>query len=129
MKNSEYQAIVGCINNQIEECEKALSEYNTCLRDFNKMTMENINTTIISCRKVQQFMDKFVQSDLYHIIGMANLNAAQTSHIMKQTKTLLKYRSDVKFFAYQNTIKAPERKENTIYKLSSGVKLVSKKED
>lgn len=129
MKNSEYQVIVDCINNQIEECEKALSEYNACLRDFNKMTMENINTTIISCRKVQQFMDKFVQSDLYHIIGMANLNAAQTSHIMKLTKTLLKYRSDVKFFACQNTIKVPERKENTIYKLSSGAKLVNKKGD
>ena len=128
MKNSEYQTIVGCINNQIEECEKALSEYKR-VRDFNKMTMENINTTIISCRKVQQFMDKFVQSDLYHIIGMANLNAAQTSHIMKLTKTLLKYRSDVKFFACQNTIKVSERKENTIYKLSSGVKLVNKKGD
>lgn len=125
MKNSEYQTIVGCINNQIEECEKALSEYKR-VRDFNKMTMENINTTIISCRKVQQFMDKFVQSDLYHIIGMANLNAAQTSKIIKLTKTLLQYRSDVKFFASQNTIAVPKRKDSK-YKTFSGVELVKLK--
>lgn len=129
MKNSEYQAIVDCINDQIEECKKALSEYNTCLRDFSKMTMENINTTIVTCRKLQQFMDRFAQGDLYHIIGMGNLNAAQTSHIVKLTKTLFEYRSDVKFFAYQNTIKIPERKEKAIYKLSSGISLVSKNGD
>ena len=65
-------------------------------------------------------------SDLYHIIGMANLNAAQTSKIIKLTKTLLQYRSDVKFFANQNTIAVPKRKDSK-YKTSSGVELVKLK--
>ena len=128
MKNSDYQIIVDSITDQISKCERALSVYNACSQDFSKMTIEDINTTILDCRKVQQTSDKLVRDDLYHIIGMANLNAAQASKIVKLTKTLLQYRSDVKFFAYQNTVQVPKRKES-VYKLSSGLKLVNKKGD
>ena len=71
-------------------------------------------------------MDKFVKSDLYHLIGMADLNAAQTAKIIKLTKTLLKYRSEIKFFACQNKIPIPQRKASS-YKLSSGIRLVNEK--
>lgn len=126
MKNSEYQAIVSNISEQINNCESALAQYYSCSQDFSKMSIVNINETISSCRKAQGDMDKMVMSDLYHIIGMANLNAAQTSKIIKLTKTLLQYRSDVKFFANQNTIAVPKRKDSK-YKTSSGVELVKLK--
>ena len=126
MKNSEYQAIVSNISEQINNCESALAQYYSCSQDFSKMSIMNINETISSCRKAQGDMDKMVMSDLYHIIGMANLNAAQTSKIIKLTKTLLQYRSDVKFFANQNTIAVPKRKDSK-YKTSSGVELVKLK--
>ena len=126
MKNSEYQAIVSNISEQINNCESALAQYYSCSQDFSKMSIVNINETISSCRKAQGDMDKTVMSDLYHIIGMANLNAAQTSKIIKLTKTLLQYRSDVKFFANQNTIAVPKRKDSK-YKTSSGVELVKLK--
>lgn len=126
MKNSEYQAIVSNISEQINNCESALEQYYSCSQDFSKMSIVNINETISSCRKAQGDMDKMVMSDLYHIIGMANLNAAQTSKIIKLTKTLLQYRSDVKFFANQNTISVPKRKDSK-YKTSSGVELVKLK--
>lgn len=129
MKNSEYQIIINNLNDQVEQCETALAGYNMCLRDYSKMTMENLNTTILACRKACQKMDKFVKNDLYHIIGMGNLNAAQLAHITKLTKTLMKHRSDIKFFAGQNTITIPVRKANSTYNLSSGVKLVNKKGD
>ena len=126
MKNSEYQAIVSNISEQINNCESALAQYYSCSQDFSKMSIVNINETISSCRKAQGDMDQMVMSDLYHIIGMANLNAAQTSKIIKLTKTLLQYRSDVKFFANQNTIAVPKRKDSK-YKTSSGVELVKLK--
>lgn len=127
MKNSEYQIIVRNINDQINKCDVALSEYNICLRDFAKMTMESVNETILTCRKLNGSMDKFIKDDLYHIIGMGNLNASQLSHIVKLTKILLKYRTDIKFFSMQSTITVPKRKEFSTYNLSSGVKLVNKK--
>lgn len=127
MKHSEYQSIIENISEQISQCESALSKYNLNLQDVNKMTVEDLNTTISSCRKMHQSMDKFVRDDLYHIIGMANLNAAQTSRIIKLTKELLKYRSDIKHFAGQSTIPVSTGKKESVYKLSSGVKLVNMK--
>ena len=127
MKHSEYQSIIENISEQISQCESALFKYNLNLQDINKMTVEDINTTISLCRKMHQSMDKFVRDDLYHIIGMANLNAAQTSRIIKLTKELLKYRSDIKYFAGQSTIPVSIGKKESVYKLSSGVKLVNSK--
>ena len=124
MKPAEYQVIIEKISEQISQCESALLKYNLNLQDINKMTVEDINTTISSCREMQQSMDKFVRDDLYHIIGMANLNAAQTSRIIKLTKELLEYRSDIKYFAGQSKIPVSIRKKESVYKLSSGIKLI-----
>ena len=123
MKNADYEIIIKNITDQIDECEKALSLYNASSCNFNKMQVEHLNATIASCRKMHGKMDRFVTSDLYHIVGMAGLNAAQMSKVIKLTKTLLKYRTDVKFFAGQNTITVPKRNPSC-YKLSAGIELI-----
>lgn len=124
MKYSEYQIIVENLSKQIEQCETALSKYNLNARDISKMTIKDLNESILSCRTALSEMDKFVKADLYHIIGMADLNAAQTSRIIKLTKELTSYRGDIKFVSGQDTILIPKKKKESTYKLSSGVKLV-----
>ena len=124
MKHSEYQIIVDNIAKQIEQCETVLSKYNLNARDASKMTIKDLNESILSCRTAVSEMDKFVKDDLYHIIGMADLNAAQTSHIIKLTKELVSHRGDIKFIAGQNTILIPKKKKESDYKLSSGIKLI-----
>lgn len=124
MKHSEYQIIVENLSKQIEQCETALSKYNLNARDISKMTIKDLNESILSCRTALSEMDKFVKADLYHIIGMADLNAAQTSRIIKLTKELTSYRWDIKFVSGQDTILIPKKKKESAYKLSSGVKLV-----
>lgn len=124
MKYLEYQIIVDNLSKQIEQCKTVLSKYNLNTRDISKMTIKDLNESILSCRTAVSEMDKFVKDDLYHIIGMADLNAAQTSHIIKLTKELVSHRGDIKFIAGQNTILIPKKKKESVYKLSSGVKLV-----
>jgi hypothetical protein len=124
MKYLEYQIIVDNLSKQIEQCKTVLSKYNLNTRDISKMTIKDLNESILSCRTAVSEMDKFVKDDLYHIIGMADLNAAQTSHIIKLTKELVSHRGDIKFIAGQNTILIPKKKKESAYKLSSGVKLV-----
>lgn len=124
MKHSEYQIVVENLSKQIEQCKTVLSKYNLNTRDISKMTIKDLNESILSCRTAVSEMDKFVKDDLYHIIGMADLNAAQTSHIIKLTKELVSHRGDLKFIAGQNTILIPKKKKESAYKLSSGVKLV-----
>lgn len=129
MKHSEYQIIVENLSKQIEQCETALSKYNLNARDISKMTIKDLNESILSCRTALSAMDKFVKADLYHIIGMADLNAAQTSRIIKLTKELTSYRGDIQFVSGQDTILIPTKKKESTYKLSSGVKLVNRKGD
>ena len=129
MKHSEYQIIVENLSKQIEQCETVLSKYNLNTRDISKMTIKDLNESILSCRTAVSEMDKFVKADLYHIIGMADLNAAQTSRIIKLTKELTSYRSDIKFVSGQDTILIPKKKKESTYKLSSGVKLVNREGD
>lgn len=129
MKHSEYQIIVENLSKQIEQCETALSKYNLNARDISKMTIKDLNESILSCRTALSEMDKFVKADLYHIIGMADLNAAQTSRIIKLTKELTSYRGDIKFVSGQDTILIPKKKKESTYKLSSGVKLVNREGD
>lgn len=129
MKHSEYQIIVENLSKQIEQCETALSKYNLNARDISKMTIKDLNESILSCRTALSEMDKFVKADLYHIIGMADLNAAQTSRIIKLTKELTSHRSDIKFVSGQDTILIPKKKKESTYKLSSGVKLVNRAGD
>lgn len=123
MKSSDFTKIIEALNEQITECENALSEYNSYNRVFSRMTIGSINHTISCCRSRQSHMDKYIKTDLYHIIGMGKLNAAQSSKLIKLTKKLMEYRSDVKFFAMMNTIKEPDRKSETSFELASGVKL------
>lgn len=129
MKYLEYQIIVDNLSKQIEQCKTVLSKYNLNTRDISKMTIKDLNESILSCRTAVSEMDKFVKDDLYHIIGMADLNAAQTSHIIKLTKELVSHRGDIKFIAGQNTILIPKKKKESAYKLSSGVKLVNREGD
>lgn len=129
MKYLEYQIIVDNLSKQIEQCKTVLSKYNLNTRDISKMTIKDLNESILSCRTAVSEMDKFVKNDLYHIIGMADLNAAQTSHIIKLTKELVSHRGDIKFIAGQNTILIPKKKKESAYKLSSGVKLVNREGD
>ena len=114
MKHSEYQIIVENLSKQIEQCETALSKYNLNARDISKMTIKDLNESILSCRTALSEMDKFVKADLYHIIGMADLNAAQTSRIIKLTKELTSYRGDIKFVSGQDTILIPKKKKKVL---------------
>ena len=124
---AHFHYILGAIEGMTKECEKILSEYYTNRGSFSNMSIRSFNVMVNDCRGIQKRMDIFCTRDLYHIIGMANLNAAQMSRIIKATKKLLKYRSDVKALASQNTIrKSIKRSEESKYRLSSGLELTKK---
>lgn len=121
MKNVEFNQIINDINNQINDCKSALSIYiaNNC--NIDKISIGDANTMITNCRKCQSKMDVFISSDIYHIIGMGNMNAAQMSQFIKITKTLMTYRSRIKYFATMNTIQTHAKSSKAKYKLQSGI--------
>lgn len=123
MKQSEFARIINNLNQQIDNCEKSLAKYNQYNKNITSMPIDGVNKTISSCRQVQTNMDKFIKNDLYHIIGMGNLNAVQMSKLTKISKKLMSYRSEVKLFACMKYIGIPNYTNKSEFVLSSGVKL------
>lgn len=69
---------------------------------------------------LQGQMDKHIQVDLYHIIGMGNLNARQLSIYMKRVKEMTSYRSMIHTYASIQAIKVPTIGKESKYTTAIG---------
>ena len=83
---------------RISKCEFVLWGIETT-EDLRKLTIERAQHLQRFCKEEESVMDKFIQSDLYHLIGMGNLTAPQMMKLTYLTKDWLKYRSTIKTIA------------------------------
>jgi hypothetical protein len=83
---------------RISKCELTLWGIETT-EDLKKLTIERVQHLQQFCKQEESLMDKFVQSDLYHLIGMGNLTAPQMMKLTFLTRDWLAYRSTVKAIA------------------------------
>lgn len=67
--------------------------------DLKRLTLENAQILLRFCRQEESIMTKFVQNDLYHLIGMGDLTPPQMMKLTYLTKDWLQYRSTVKALA------------------------------
>ena len=91
--------------NQITNLAKAKTRHLKELRDlyyaegkfnFDKLTISELKDVLKEARELQSVTDKFLQTDLYHILGMGDLSASQASEIWKIVKDMTMYRSMLK---------------------------------
>lgn len=64
--------------------------------DLKKLTLEQAQQLQRFCKEEESTMTKFVQGDLYHLIGMGNLTPPQMMKLTYLTKDWLQYRGAVK---------------------------------
>ena len=83
---------------RISKCELNLYGIETT-EDLKNLTIERAQHLQRFCRDEEAVMTKFVQNDLYHLIGMGNLTAPQMTKLTYLTKDRLKYRSTIKAIA------------------------------
>ena len=67
--------------------------------DLKVLTIEQAQVVLRFCRQEETIMTKFVQNDLYHLIGMGELTPPQMMKLTYLTKDWLQYRSTVKALA------------------------------
>ena len=67
--------------------------------DLKVLTIEQAQVVQRFCRQEETIMTKFVQNDLYHLIGMGELTPPQMMKLTYLTKDWLQYRSTVKALA------------------------------
>jgi hypothetical protein len=98
MNKEIFTKIQSRLEARISKCELTLSGIETT-EDLKKLTIERALHLQRFCREEEAVMTKFVQNDLYHLIGMGQLTPPQMAKLTYLTRDWLSFRSTVKTIA------------------------------
>lgn len=98
MNKETFAKIQATLEGKISACHFYLDSIKTT-DDLKKLTIENAQVLQRFCRQEEAMMTKFVQNDLYHLIGMGDLTPPQMMKLTYLTKDWLQYRSTIKALA------------------------------
>lgn len=118
MNNEIFTKIQARLVARISKCELQLQQIETT-EDLKKLTIEQAQQLQRFCKEEETVMTKFVQCDLYHLIGMGELTPPQMAKLTYLTKDWLKYRSTIKAIAsnFDKISQLPNIPVKAIYKL------------
>ena len=97
MNKETFDKIEETLKQHIVDC-MALDGIKTT-EDLKKWTIGSALELQRFCRQEEAFMTKFIQCDLYHLIGMGDLTPPQMMKLTYLTKDWLKYRGTIKTIA------------------------------
>lgn len=95
MKKEIFEKIQTRLEVRIIKCGLFLDGVQTT-DDLKKLTIEQAQALLKFCREEEATMTKFVQCDLYHLIGMGGLTPPQMAKLTYLTRDWLKYRGILK---------------------------------
>lgn len=98
MNKEVFTKIQSRLEAKVSRCELVLYGIETT-EDLKKLTIERALHLQQFCRQEEAEMDRFMQSDLYHLIGMGQLTPPQMMKLTYLTRDWLKYRSTIKTIA------------------------------
>jgi hypothetical protein len=98
MNKEIFTKIQSRLEARISKCELIFSGIETT-EDIKKLTIERAQLLQRFCREEEAVMTKFVQNDLYHLIGMGQLTPPQMAKLTYLTRDWLAFRSTVKTIA------------------------------
>lgn len=97
MKKFEFNQITNLVKAKTKHLQELKDLYYKSGKfDFDSLTISQLKEVLKEARELQSTTDKFLQTDLYHILGMGNLSATQTSELCKMVKDMTVYRSMLK---------------------------------
>jgi hypothetical protein len=100
MKASEFKGIKTILTKYINQSAEIAG---LCVVDneitFDHLTIGQAKNLAEQARDLQSKTDSFLQTELYHIIGMGNLSASQAATLSKLVKGITVHRSVVKVAA------------------------------
>ena len=118
MNKDIFTKVQATIEGRVAACRFYLNGIETT-DDLKKLTIEQAQTLQRFCRQEETIMTKFVQNDLYHLIGMGDLTPPQMMKLTYLTKDWLQYRSTVKALAmnFDKISQLPNIPVTSAYKL------------
>lgn len=98
MNKETFNKIQAALEGRTAACQFYLRDIETT-EDIKKLTIDQAQQLQRFCRQAESEMTRFVQNDLYHLIGMGYLTPPQMMKLTFLTKDWLQYRSTVKTLA------------------------------
>lgn len=98
MNKETFDKIKETLETRIVRCTIYFDKVKTT-DDLKQLTIEQAQMLQRFCRQEEAEMTKFVQNDLYHLIGMGDLTPPQMMKLTFLTKDWLQYRSTIKTLA------------------------------
>ena len=93
MLKSQFEKLLAQIDVLIKQCEECKISSSA---EFDSLTINELRAKIAKAQEAQANMDKVLQIELYHIIGMGNLNAAQEVQLCAKIREYSSHRSYIK---------------------------------
>ena len=96
MNNKDFKRMINNINGLITSADKLKTtvESKPELDDFS---IKELKSMVSLARSLQGSQDKIFTQELYHVLGMADLSAAQSSAFCKKIKEFASYRHTIKY--------------------------------
>lgn len=106
------------LETRISKCSNMLCGIETT-EDLRKLTIEKAQELQRFCRDEESVMTKFVQNDLYHLIGMGHFTPPQMAKFTYLVRDWLEYRSTIKAIAmnFDKISALPGLPVRSVYKL------------
>lgn len=126
MKATQFKSITTVLNKYIN---KSAEIAKTCVVDnqitFDHLTIGQAKVLAEEARDLQSKTDIFLTAELYHIIGMGNLSAAQSATLNKLVKEITTHRSVIKTLATIPSLPGKVSAASSFTAKSFGIKLHS----
>lgn len=84
--------------------------------EFGNLSINEAINRVEQAKKMQATMDSIFQTELYHIIGMGDMDLYQETMFMEEIKELGSYRGYVKAIAFYKINPLPKIPEESSYK-------------
>ena len=118
MKKEIFEKIQTRLEARIAKCYLYLWQIETT-DDLKGLTIEQAQALLKFCREEEAVMTKFVQCDLYHLIGMGDLTPPQMTKLTYLTRDWLKYRGALKTISmnFDKISQLPSLPVSAVYRL------------
>lgn len=93
MLKCQFDKLLAQIDVLIQQCEECKISSSA---EFDSLTVGELRARIAKAQEAQANMDKVLQTEFYHIIGMGNLSAAQEVQLCAKIREYTSYRSYIK---------------------------------
>lgn len=132
MTKENFKIVEDSLNARIDVCKKYLDDI-TDKNDLENLTISQIKELKAFCDDEVVRQTNILMIDLYHIIGMCDLNASQLTRLTKLIKAYSSYRPDIKAIAkndFTNIYDLPKIPQSTKFKCYEfDLELINKRVD